>query len=73
MLSASLNKAFPSLLFLSVGVNFQPYGMPDLGDDDYSYDLDGSGFMDSSYQVIKWQSYNPTKWCPLVDADLKDL
>ncbi|XP_041367258.1 myelin regulatory factor-like isoform X2 [Gigantopelta aegis] len=55
------------------GVNFQPYGMPDLGDDDYSYDLDGSGFMDSSYQVIKWQSYNPTKWCPLADTDLKDL
>ena len=48
-----------------------------LGDceDDYHYDPDSSnsGFMDSSYQVIKWQPFNMPKWTMLTDSNLKDL
>lgn len=44
-------------------------------DEDYQYDQDSnnSGFMDSSYQVIKWQPFNVQKWTVLTDSNLKDL
>lgn len=44
-------------------------------EDDYQYDPDSSnsGFMDSSYQVIKWQAFNVQKWTALTDSNLKDL
>jgi hypothetical protein len=44
-------------------------------DDDLSYDMsDTCGmFMDGSYQVIKWQAYQPTKWAALLDVSLKEL
>ncbi|KAK6190536.1 hypothetical protein SNE40_002383 [Patella caerulea] len=49
-------------------------GLPDCTEDDYSYDMDASGsFMDSSYQVIKWQLYQTSKWAILTDSELKDL
>ncbi|VDI78466.1 Hypothetical predicted protein [Mytilus galloprovincialis] len=44
-------------------------------EEDYQYDPDSSnsGFMDSSYQVIKWQAFNVQKWTALTDSNLKDL
>ncbi|XP_071122757.1 myelin regulatory factor-like isoform X3 [Mytilus edulis] len=44
-------------------------------EEDYQYDPDSSnsGFMDSSYQVIKWQAFNVPKWTALTDSNLKDL
>ncbi|KAL3841766.1 hypothetical protein ACJMK2_019868 [Sinanodonta woodiana] len=44
-------------------------------DDDYSgYDPDSSStIMDGTYQVIKWQPYQITKWAVLTDSNLKDL
>ncbi|KAK7488839.1 hypothetical protein BaRGS_00019974 [Batillaria attramentaria] len=44
------------------------------GDDDFPYNLDSNGeFLDGSYQVIKWQPFNPTTWNTLTDANFKDL
>ncbi|XP_048241603.1 myelin regulatory factor-like isoform X1 [Haliotis rufescens] len=52
---------------------FPGYAVPDCsGDDDYSYDIDGS-FTDSTYQVIKWQPYNQQKYSVLTDGELKDI
>ena len=59
--------------FTDTGSSFGGY----LGDceEDYQYDPDSSnsGFMDSSYQVIKWQPFNVQKWHALTDSNLKDL
>ncbi|KAH9499981.1 hypothetical protein Btru_076097, partial [Bulinus truncatus] len=43
-------------------------------DDLPSYDIDANGaYIDSTYQVIKWQPYTQSQWVTLTDGDLKDL
>ncbi|XP_069134092.1 myelin regulatory factor-like protein isoform X2 [Argopecten irradians] len=57
------------------GSAFPPY-MVDFDEDQYSncYDPEASnGYLDSQYQVIKWQPYQVQKWNVLTDANLKDL
>ncbi|XP_021360927.1 myelin regulatory factor-like isoform X3 [Mizuhopecten yessoensis] len=54
---------------------FPPY-MVDYEDDQYSncYDPESSnGYLESQYQVIKWQPFQVQKWNVLTDANLKDL
>ncbi|XP_033753380.1 myelin regulatory factor-like isoform X2 [Pecten maximus] len=54
---------------------FPPY-MVDFEEDQYSncYDQESSnGYLDSQYQVIKWQQHQVQKWNVLTDANLKDL
>ncbi len=49
---------------------------PDCSEDDLCYDLTPDGnsmFLDSTYQVIKWQAFQPTKWAVLLDKDMKEL
>ena len=49
---------------------------PDCGDDDFAYDLStdpGGMFLDSTYQVIKWQQYQNNKWATLLDGNFKEL
>ena len=47
--------------------------------DDYSYDSyaggDGGGgsFLDSPYQVIKWQNYSQKSWSTLLDENYKNM
>ena len=51
-------------------------GFPDCGEDDFSnYDLGSESgmFMDGTYQVIKWQAFQPTKWAVLLDYNYKEL
>ncbi|XP_059149701.1 myelin regulatory factor-like [Physella acuta] len=45
------------------------------GDDDLpQYDVDSNdAFIESTYQVIKWQPYSQAQWVILTDGDLKDL
>ena len=44
-------------------------------DDDYGYDPDtsGSGYLDSTYQVIKWSPYNQKECVALKNEQLKDM
>ncbi|XP_055996738.1 myelin regulatory factor-like protein isoform X8 [Ostrea edulis] len=56
------------------------YGSYNLGvdcDDEFGYDQDSTngttGYMDSTYQVIKWSSYNQRDWATLKNENLKDL
>jgi len=44
-------------------------------DDDFTCDLsqDASMFLDGTYQVIKWQPYQPTKYHDLLDANMKEI
>ena len=55
--------------------------LPDCSDTDdlygSSYDMGGDGnnglFLDGMYQMIKWQSYQPTSWTSLLDHNCKEL
>ncbi|KAK3102622.1 hypothetical protein FSP39_012737 [Pinctada imbricata] len=44
-------------------------------DDDFGYDPDNSstGYLDSSYQVIKWSQYLQKEWATLKNEQLKDI
>ncbi|XP_060065068.1 myelin regulatory factor-like protein isoform X2 [Ylistrum balloti] len=55
---------------------FPPYMVQDFDEDQYSncYDPESAnGYLDSQYQVIKWQPYQLQKWNVLTDSNLKDL
>ncbi|XP_012942289.2 myelin regulatory factor, partial [Aplysia californica] len=45
------------------------------GDNDFQgYDVDANGqFVDSAYQVLKWQPFNQAKWATLTNAEMIDL
>ena len=51
--------------------------LPDCDDDPYPYDFCGgemsNSFLDGSYQVIKWQMYQPKTWSSLLDHNYKPL
>ena len=45
-------------------------------DDDFNYDLGpdpNSVFLDGTYQVIKWQAFQASKWAVLLDERGNDL
>lgn len=45
-------------------------------DDDFSYDLGADAnamFLDGTYQVIKWQAFQASKWAVLCDERGNDL
>ncbi|XP_064601601.1 myelin regulatory factor-like isoform X2 [Liolophura sinensis] len=52
-----------------------PGYLPDCDDDYSSYDMGDSpgSFLDGTYQVIKWQAFQPTKWSNLCDENCKEL
>ena len=50
--------------------------LPDCSEEDYSYPMapeSGPMFLDGTYQVIKWQAFQPTKWTLLYDESMKEL
>ncbi len=45
-------------------------------DDDFGYELPpdpNSMFLDGTYQVIKWQAFQASKWAVLLDQNGKEL
>eukprot|EP00105_Crassostrea_gigas_P008116 XP_011422582.1 PREDICTED: myelin regulatory factor isoform X4 [Crassostrea gigas] len=59
------------------GPNYGNYNLAVDCDDEFGYDQESTngttGYLDSTYQVIKWSSYNQRDWATLKNENLKDL
>nr|XP_022313296.1 myelin regulatory factor-like isoform X1 [Crassostrea virginica] len=69
-----------SVLNIKQEPNGPSYGSYNLGvdcDDEFGYDQESTngttGYLDSTYQVIKWSAYNQRDWATLKNENLKDL
>lgn len=59
------------------GPNYGNYNLAVDCDDEFGYDQESTngttGYLDSTYQVIKWSAYNQRDWATLKNENLKDL
>lgn len=66
-----------SMCLFAAGPNYGNYNLAVDCDDEFGYDQESTngttGYLDSTYQVIKWSSYNQRDWATLKNENLKDL
>lgn len=66
-----------ALCLSSAGPSYGNYNLGVDCDDEFGYDQESTngttGYLDSTYQVIKWSAYNQRDWATLKNENLKDL